>query len=651
VRQLLSFLKRLPSFDKLLAGLCLLGLLSGATGSSGGLAAFTKLAAYVAFFLLLIRLALRYRQRFLWSLRNRLLAAYLFIAVVPLILMLSMAALVAYIGYTQLAAYLIYEDMRERIELVADTATVALSSPVEGPQGNSGGADPAASLIQTAADRLPGLKVKHGQGEDILRLSGEAQRFKGLVQRGDEVWIEAVVSRGSGTNRRHVTAAVPLSAAILDAIGADLGPLRFTVTRAAREGDDPAGLLAFGEQNLFQVRTISAPERPLGDAVNFLDRSVTGISKMDVLHVDAAAGQHKGTLFASVLTRPSVLNRRLFNAPGDVGGLLVTGLIVVGFVFMVIEVGALRAGVALTRTITRAVADLYRATEFVQQGDFSYRVRATERDQLGALGESFNAMTSSVEGLIQEQRQRQRLENELAIAQQVQGQLFPQELPRVPGLALAAVCRAARVVSGDYYDFLPLGHNRLGIAIADISGKGISAALLMANLQAAIRSQVVLDGANWNQTAQLVSRLNRHLFLNTSSERYATLFYAAFDPETRMLHYTNAGHLPPLLLLPRQVKHLEEGGMVVGLFDGCEYQQGVAAVEPGSILVAYSDGLIEPENVYGEQFSIERVAEEVTRHGDLPPQDLAEALVRAAEEWAGTPEQADDVTVIIAKME
>ncbi len=372
---------------------------------------------------------------------------------------------------------------------------------------------------------------------------------------------------------------------------------------------------------------------------------------MDVLYINGASSGSKGAIFASVLTRPSLLNRRLFNAPGDVGGLLVTGLAAVGIIFLVLEIAALRAGLGLTRSITRAVSDLYSATEHVQRGDFSYRVRAHEKDQLGALGESFNTMTSSVEGLIQEQRLRQRLENELAIAQQVQGQLFPQVLPQVPGLSLAAVCRAARTVSGDYYDFPLLGENRLGFAIADISGKGISAALLMANLQAALRSQIVLDGANWMHTAELVSRLNKHLYLNTSSERYATLFYSVFDPHTRTLHYTNAGHLPPLLITAGKVRQLEEGGMVVGLFEGCDYEQGRVQVEPGSLLVAYSDGLIEPENVYGEQFSVERLASEVIRQADLPPQVLAETLVRAAEEWSGTPEQADDMTVIIARMD
>lgn len=648
-----TYLRRVPAFDKLLVVIAAAGLLVFATGLEGSLSTFLTFAGFFAAIVVVARLTVRYRHTFLWSLRNRLLVAYVFIAVVPMILMLGMAGLCAYIGYTQLAAYLIYQDVQERLELVAGAATVIVDTPQSAlarPDAAVLG-EPASAVVQTVADRLPGLRVRVGEGEEILKRSGESVHYRGLVQRGDTVWLEAVVARGTGDKRRVVSVGVPLSEELLDSVATDLGPLRFTITRPAKDTDSKIGQLSFGDLNLIQQATVSATDRPLPPPVNILDRGVTGISKMDVLYLDGHAGQDKSAVFASVLTRPSLLNQRLFNAPGDVGGLLVTGLVVVGLIFLVLEIGALRTGVVLTQSITRAVADLYKATEHVQQGDFSYRVRAHERDQLGALGESFNAMTGSVEGLIQEQRQRQSLENELAIAQQVQGQLFPQALPQMPGLTLAAVCRAARVVSGDYYDFLTLGSNRLGFAIADISGKGISAALLMANLQAALRSQIVLDGANWMQTAQLVSRLNRHLFLNTSAERYATLFYAVFDSETRLLHYTNAGHLPPLLVTGEKVRHLEEGGMVVGLFDGCEYQQGIIKVEPGSLLVAYSDGLIEPENVYGEAFSIERLASEVVRNAAFPPQQLAEGLVQAAEEWAGTPEQADDMTVIIARLE
>jgi sigma-B regulation protein RsbU (phosphoserine phosphatase) len=270
-------------------------------------------------------------------------------------------------------------------------------------------------------------------------------------------------------------------------------------------------------------------------------------------------------------------------------------------------------------------------------------------------------MIASISSLIEEQRQRQKLENELTIAREVQAQLFPQSIPALPGIEFAAVCHAARVVSGDYYDFIKLGPNQLGIAIADISGKGISAALLMASLQAALRSQVLLGEETWRNTAELVSRLNLHLFLNTSPDRYATLFYAVYDGTTRTLTYTNAGHLPPYYVVGdkegettsanAKVTKLEEGGMVVGLFDDATYEQGTVQIQPGSVLVAYSDGLIESENVYGEQFGQDGLLEEVLRQRARPAREQADALVQSAEVWAGSPEQADDMTVIVARMD
>jgi sigma-B regulation protein RsbU (phosphoserine phosphatase) len=243
------------------------------------------------------------------------------------------------------------------------------------------------------------------------------------------------------------------------------------------------------------------------------------------------------------------------------------------------------------------------------------------------------------------------MENELSIAREVQAQLFPQVLPSLPGIKLEAMCRAARVVSGDYYDFIRLGPTRLGIAIGDISGKGISAALLMASLQAALHSQVLADGGSAQSTAELVARLNRYLFLNTSPERYATFFFAIYDAATRTLRYTNAGHLPPLCIASERVTKLEDGGMVIGLFDDCTYDQGTMQIEPGSVLLAYSDGLVEPENVYGEEFSSHRLIELAVHHRHASPHALAETLITAAEEWGGSPEQADDMTVIVARLE
>jgi sigma-B regulation protein RsbU (phosphoserine phosphatase) len=338
----------------------------------------------------------------------------------------------------------------------------------------------------------------------------------------------------------------------------------------------------------------------------------------------------------------------LFQSVGDVGPLLVIALAVAAIIFLLLEIAALATGIVLTRTITTAIGDLYEATLFVRRGDFSKRVRVHQRDQLGALGESFNEMTSSISELIDEQGKRQKLENEIEIARQVQSQLFPQTLPKVPGLELAAICRPARSVSGDYYDFIATENNCVGIALADISGKGIFASLLMASLQAALRSQAAFDG-NCG-TAELVRRLNRHLFRNTSDDRYATFFYGVYDADAKTFTYTNAGHLAPFFIHGSKVDELSDGGTVVGLFEDFPYTQRTIQVEPGSLFVLFSDGLTEPENVYGEEFGNNRLREEVLRNRTMPAQRLAENLIGAAELWAGSPEQADDMTVVIARM-
>jgi len=324
--------------------------------------------------------------------------------------------------------------------------------------------------------------------------------------------------------------------------------------------------------------------------------------------------------------------------------------ILVGIVFVIVEAAAFATGIVLTRRITRAVADLYRGTQYVQAMDFSHRVQIERRDQLGELGESFNRMTSSISQLIEEENKRRRLENEISIAREVQNQLFPSTLPSVPGVEIEAICKAARSVSGDYYDFIQLSPTHIAIAIADISGKGISAALLMASLQAALRSQMLSDGSERLSMAELVSRLNKHLVRNTGDDRFATFFIAVYDSATRTLRYTNAGHLPAFLICKGTSEQLDKGGIVLGVMEDYLYEEGSMTVGPDALLIGYSDGLIEPENVYGEEFGIRRLQEAAIHVQSAKPLMVAESLMAAAEEWAGTPEQADDMTVIVARL-
>ena len=189
-----------------------------------------------------------------------------------------------------------------------------------------------------------------------------------------------------------------------------------------------------------------------------------------------------------VVTRPSMLYNTLFATLGDRTEVLRYGLLAIAVFFGLIELVALYIGTRLSRSMTLSVAELYRATEHVNRGDLTHRIQVRSRDQMAALEQSFNSMTESLAKLVAEQKEKQRLESELAIGHEVQDSLFPHKFPDLASLEVYGVCRPARSVSGDYYDFIPLGDDRLVLAVGDISGKGISAALLMATVHAFVRA-------------------------------------------------------------------------------------------------------------------------------------------------------------------
>ncbi|MGA7031105.1 MAG: SpoIIE family protein phosphatase, partial [Candidatus Acidiferrales bacterium] len=570
------------------------------------------------------------------------------------ILLLSMVGLAAYGLYLQLGAHIFHDDLQARISTISADAD-ALAGAVE--QEAAMGASPTseailakpgvANLIEAARREWPDFRVFPNRGQRLLQ-QNNGQPFAGLVEFDGKIWVAAAVEKTGAAGPFYLVVGTPLNPAFLDSFPQDIGPIQIIPLRPANQSTAPGASLTFNGKVFVPGDQIASRRHPLAAAANWFDVRIGGVSTIELKHVGQQSQDAPDAVLATFAMRASSLNQRLFSSVGEIGPLLELALIAAAVIFLALEIAALITGIVLTRTITRAVGDLYEATLNVRRGDFAQRIHVHQRDQLGALGESFNEMTSSISELIEEQSKRQKLENEIAIAREVQSQLFPQVLPALPGLELAAICRPARVVSGDYYDFIRTGQDCVGIALADISGKGIFAALLMASLQAALRSQASLDG-NCG-TAELVSRLNRHVFRNTSDDRYATFFYAVFDVASRMLTYTNAGHLAPFFVSGDKVQGLSEGGTVIGMFEDCPYTQGSIKVEPGSLLVAFSDGLTEPENVYGEEFGMQRLKEEILRQRSMPPQRIAENLIAAAEQWAGTPEQADDITVVIARM-
>ncbi len=204
--------------------------------------------------------------------------------------------------------------------------------------------------------------------------------------------------------------------------------------------------------------------------------------------------------------------------------------------------------------------------------------------------------------------QRERLNREVEIAREVQERLFPQTLPPIAGIAYAGACRSALGVGGDYYDFLALPAGKLGIAIGDVSGKGIAAALMMASLQASLRSEATRASDN---LAAMMGNVNRLVYEASSSNRYATFFYGQYDPLSRQLTYVNAGHNPPMLFQPRNgechVSRLEACGTVVGLLDDASYQQATTAIAPGDVLIAFTDGISEAMNATEDEWGEEQI--------------------------------------------
>jgi serine phosphatase RsbU (regulator of sigma subunit)/catechol 2,3-dioxygenase-like lactoylglutathione lyase family enzyme len=261
----------------------------------------------------------------------------------------------------------------------------------------------------------------------------------------------------------------------------------------------------------------------------------------------------------------------------------------------------------------------------------------------------FDDLTRGVEAgrraAAEKQESERRARQEMEIAKQVQARLFPQSLPSVRTLDYGGVCIQARQVGGDYYDFLNLGRERLGLIIGDISGKGIAAALLMANLQANVRQcAIALD-----QPEPLLRAVNKLFYDNTSDSSYATLFFAEYDDSLRSLRYANCGHLSGLLLRDdNTLERLDSTGTVVGLFKGWDCSIGERRLRPGDALALYTDGVTESFNEAGEEFGEQRLIEAIRRHRQSPVQALLEAIVDDVQQFS-LREQHDDITLVVAK--
>ena len=684
----------------------LLGLFRLSWGQHlGGWVSFLVFFAFVLFFILGFRWV---RRRILWRLRNRLIVTYVFIGVIPAVLLVAMGLITLYGLGGQFAVFVVTSEVHAQLrsmEAVNSAVTNELAAHLEHGEKPIAEAlvglrksDPAWSRRQACAwyGEKPLPLCEEFQGTSLTLPNFVKGKFQDIVRDHDQLHLRVASTLQVGANKLTVVTSEPFDKELVGKIASNLGEITLytsaftfdapqahkTNSSSANESTTTATsksgiVITTGPQGTKETKSqeelrASFTVGALPESAGTYDREITFGTPLAVVDWSNGQAQQVGALL-QVTTRPAVLYSHLFAALGEFVRGVAYILMGVAIFFAIIELIALIIGTRMTRTVTGAVAQLHDATRHVDRGDFSHRIPVRSSDQLADLAHSFNTMTASIEKLIQEQKEKQRLENELAIAKEVQDQLFPRHVPESESLEVFGFCRPARTVSGDYYDFLAASSHKLILAVGDISGKGISAALLMATIHSAVRAysleslpqmrELAAVGAvsgsgrmmvTWPEGIEvspgaLLGLLNHQLYESTPAEKYATLFLGIYDGRTRRLTYSNGGHLPPILIgEDGSVRKLEAGGTVVGLFDGMTYEEGSVDIHPGEIFLAYSDGVTEPENDFGE-FGEDRLIDLVRDNRYLPLGEISQVVTTAVDNWIGDNEQPDDVTLVLAR--
>lgn len=295
---------------------------------------------------------------------------------------------------------------------------------------------------------------------------------------------------------------------------------------------------------------------------------------------------------------PADIWRGLASGENEFNQAVLIVLAILGFFLLIFVAFAVLLGVRIAGGITSAVAQLHEGTVHLAAGDLETRIEVPNEDEFGDLADSFNEMTAAVKRGRDEAIERERLERELQTAREIQERLLPHAMPDLPGYEVTGTSVPSLQVGGDYFDFLELGDGRLGVAIADVSGKGIPAALLMANLQALLQGQVIHP----SDVAGIVARINDLLSRSTDASRgvgigrFATFFYGVLERETGAFTFTNAGHNPPLLRrADGTLIELKTGGLILGMMSGMPYAQETVTLEPGDVVVLFTDGITEAQ--------------------------------------------------------
>jgi sigma-B regulation protein RsbU (phosphoserine phosphatase) len=626
------------------------------------------------------------QRRLLWRVRRKLILSYIFIGVVPSLLIVIFFLLGGVLIFMNVSAYLFkdgYDSLVAYMKLATESAASEMSrAPEIGDQAiarihrNVSRPYPVLSFAYVplpehaagtgpgAAGRLTALRSpivlgpwEHAHPPAVIPDWLRSRPFPGgtiIVPSNDNPGQVELVVRSAlpvvvnGTTIGFMIGDLPIGVDMVQRLEETTRVHAGSASPIAEDADKPVVNLGNGGD----ASSNGALTTLFGKSLMFLD------------YQDWETGNPR-RVSVSLSYRPAQLYRQLSDAQQIVfrgrtlGEWFVVILLVIAVLFLTIEVVALGMGLALARSITSSIHELFMGTERVRHGEFGHRINIASQDQLGELAGSFNQMTGSIEGLLQTAAEKKRLEEELRIARVIQMSLLPTGPLDVPGLGITALCVPAREVGGDYYDFFRLSGDRLGVLIADVSGKGTSAALYMAEL----KGLVLALSQRYDSPRELLIEVNRIISEHLDSRSFITMTYAVLDVRCGVMTFCRAGHTPLIFLsAPSPAAPLAQiltpNGMVLGLrIDGAPQkfeellEEQSVDLASGDVIVLYTDGITEAMNVDSDLFGEARLSRIVEEHGHLDSGELRERILREIEAFVGTADQHDDMTMILLKVD
>ena len=616
------------------------------------------------------------KRRLLWRVRRKLILSYVFVGLVPGLLIICFFLIAGFLLFFNVSSYLLQSRVRTLIDQARFTAQ---SAALEAEHGDAPevlrrrleqrqiiaaerypftsyavvpvqNLDCQAASAQASAPARP-MSLgdwRHLSPPDRLARWISCEGYAGLVayevNDGDpRLVIRAVALPDVRKPQFAVIVDIPFSAAIMQRLQQETGIRMGEISWPDPRVRVPTGI-AF-EPGPAPVESTAALGRGW-------------VTPFDVQDWET------GTTFvaaAAIELNPQEVYQRLSSLSTGLplGQLLLVALAFIGVLFLTIQFVALVIGFVLARQITGAVHDLFTGTEHLRNRDFTYHIPVRARDQLGELADSFNIMTGEITQLIRENAEKARMEQEMLAAREIQQKLLPSGPLSVPGLSITAFCEPAREVAGDYFDFLRISPTQLGVLIADVSGKGLPAGLYMAQLKVLAQSLA----RTHTSPREFLKALNRVVADNIDSKSFITMSYGVIDLAAQQMTFARAGHCP-LIRVPgaapaglRKSEMIAPDGLVLGLkiddgamFDGMIQEVNVPLI-PGDLIVFYTDGISETMNDTFDCYGEPRLAKVLEQYSHLPFEQLRSFIFADLRSFAGDADQHDDMTMILLKVE